>query len=282
MRLIDLEEFSHIDSRFSGLEVFPESWTKRHSFAQYQELPRPCSALFLVCTDIRVTFYPRGEKSVQAGKGDLVWIPSGICYHVEVEGGTESHIDTYTMNFCLYDGEGEELLVSDRIGIMAHGEVPLLERHINAISGEIHRTERSMTPEQRNFLKIKSEFYALWDAVVQSVGTDRDAYYPIRNGVEAMKNEWNQNRNIAYYAALCGISPTYFYRCFRRWAGKSPVEYRNMIRLSNAETMLRYTDMKINEISETVGYEDPFYFCRIFSAHFGISPTQYRKKQSRE
>jgi AraC-like DNA-binding protein len=42
--------------------------------------------------------------------------------------------------------------------------------------------------------------------------------------------------------------------------------------------MLRNTDMKISEIAETVGFSDPFYFCRIFSKAYGAAPREYRKR----
>ena len=123
---------------------------------------------------------------------------------------------------------------------------------------------------------MRALVYRILDILAATDPQNDAVYYPIRVGVEALKNEWNQNKPIAEYAALSGVSETYFYRCFRRFSGKSPIEYRNTLRLSNAETMLRKTDMKIAEISETVGFEDPFYFCRIFSKTFGVSPQKYR------
>ena len=36
--------------------------------------------------------------------------------------------------------------------------------------------------------------------------------------------------------------------------------------------------MQIKEISETIGFDDPFYFCRLFSEVYGISPKHYRKE----
>ena len=78
------------------------------------------------------------------------------------------------------------------------------------------------------------------------------------------------------YAALCGISIAYFYRCFRKWSGKSPVEYRNLLRLSNAEAMLRNSDMRMGEIASLIGFDDPFYFCRVFAKQYGMSPRAYR------
>ncbi|MBQ9111987.1 MAG: helix-turn-helix transcriptional regulator [Clostridia bacterium] len=276
MRIIDLNDFCHINADFRDLEIFPESWTKRHSFAQYEETPRPRSALFLVCTDIRACFYPRDGKAVSAARGDLVWIPAGVRYSVTVDGGTENRIDTYTLNFSLLDGDGEEILLSDRITVIARERNRLFETRIRTLNSEVHRIGKRQQGEGRNFLRIKSEFFSLLDAIASDDAAGADTYYPIRTGVEALRNEWNRNRRIEEYADMCGISATYFYRCFRQWSGKSPVEYRNMIRLSNAETMLRYTDMKISEISETVGFEDAFYFCRIFTKYFGVSPKTYR------
>ena len=100
--------------------------------------------------------------------------------------------------------------------------------------------------------------------------------------MEVFCDEWNQNEKIEKYAKMCGISVTYFYRCFRKWSGISPVEYRNRLRLSNAQSLLRCTDMQIKEIADTVGFEDPFYFCRVFSESFGLSPQAYRKQGRQE
>ncbi|MBR2337229.1 MAG: helix-turn-helix transcriptional regulator, partial [Clostridia bacterium] len=94
--------------------------------------------------------------------------------------------------------------------------------------------------------------------------------------------EWNKNERIEKYADICGISAAHFYNCFRESFGKSPVEYRNSLRLSNAETMLKSTDMRIGEIAQAVGYEDPFYFCRVFTKKNGLSPKKYREKFSRD
>ena len=47
-------------------------------------------------------------------------------------------------------------------------------------------------------------------------------------------------------------------------------------RLSQAAWLLKNTDRKVNEISESVGYENISYFHRIFTARFGLSPKQYR------
>lgn len=281
MKTIFWKDFCYINCDVRDPEIFPESWAKRQSFSLYESCPRPCPALFLVCTDICVTFYPKNGDPVSAGQGDVVWIPSGLCYHVRVVGGNENRIDTYTLNFHIFDETGAELSFSDSIFLLPQRKDGFMEHHAKTIAEAVHRVDGQVSDGRRNYLKIKSAFFAFADAVVSSAQKHTDAYYPIRIGAESLRNEWNKNEKIEKYAAMCGISNAYFYRCFHEWAGRSPVEYRNMIRLSNAQTLLRYTDMRIGEISATVGFEDPFYFCRIFSKHFGISPQNYRKKHTR-
>lgn len=270
MKIIAMSELCRIHSDFQNLEVFAENWSKRKSFSLYKDYPRPCCALFFICTDIHATFYPKLGRPITAGTGDVVYIPQGMLYHVHVEGNTVDCIDTYTVNFRLLDEHGEALMLSDSITSLAHAQNNSFEFHASKLYKSVQQMER-------NFLKTKADFYSLLDSVASSTTTHSSSYYPIRRGADALLNEWNQNKKIETYAAMCDVSSAYFYQCFREWTGKSPVEYRNLIRLTNAETMLRYTEMRINEISEQIGFEDPFYFCRLFAKHFGCSPKEYRK-----
>lgn len=274
MRILSPDMLAETDFWIRDAEIFPESWTKRHHFSAYEDSVRPTSALFLVATDIRVTLYPRSGTPTVAEQGALVWIPEGSRYHVTVEGGSENRIDTYTLNLRLLDTEGVPLLFSDRILVLSKDKNQRLESRFGSLNNEMHRKE--IQKARCGSLKVRSLIYGILDLLAASDPEAESVLYPIRAGVEALKNEWNQNKPISAYAALSGVSETYFYRCFRRFSGKSPIEYRNTLRLSNAETMLRKTDMKVSEISETVGFEDPFYFCRIFTKAFGVSPQKYR------
>lgn len=273
MRTIPPESLPNEGIRFLEPAVFAESWSKRKSFALYKHVPRPASAFFFVCTDLTMTFFEQGGRTVTARKGDAVYLPEGALYRAEVSGNATDEIDTYTVNCRLFDDSGESVRLSDGITLLAHVEDNGLSLRVAALERAVRQTDGS---EGRNLLRINAAFYSLLDAVVTATSTESGAYYPIRVGAEALRAEWNRNERIEKYAELCGISNAYFYRSFRAWSGKSPVEYRNHLRLSNAETMLRYTDMRVSEISERVGFDDPFYFCRIFTRRFGVSPQNYR------
>lgn len=170
--------------------------------------------------------------------------------------------------------------MSDQIMLLAHDRNRILETYIKSLNFELHNEMNNR--EKCNWLKIQAAFFSLLAAVADT-GTETDAsYYPIRAGIAALENEWNQNRKIEEYANMCGVSKAYFYRCFKEWQKESPIAFRNRIRLSNAESMLCFTDMKIKEISEAVGFDDPFYFDRIFVRQYGVSPRKYRELKRRK
>ena len=54
------------------------------------------------------------------------------------------------------------------------------------------------------------------------------------------------------------------------------IDYVTQHRMTKAKELLRESDMKINEIAESVGYQ-PSYFIRIFKKTEGMTPGQYRE-----
>lgn len=270
MKTISLPQLRQCNPQIKNLLVYPESWTKYCTYERYKNAPRPSSGLFIICTDIQALFYEKDQPPVIGSQGDVIFIPHGVHYHAEIPEGRSNLIDTYTLNFLLLDGYGEELLLSDHIAIIANRQDDLLTAHAAAVSSAFHQAD------QRNDLRLSAALYQLLDGICVSAEDQSTAYYPIQPGIDLLRKEWNQNRRIEEYAALCGMCPANFYRCFRRWCGKSPVQYRNEVRLNHAQTMLRNTDVQINEIARTVGFTDAFYFCRLFAKEYGLSPRKYR------
>lgn len=278
MRQISITELCYRPFDLEISEIFPEKWEGRREFSLYNHKARPCSALFFVCTDFEVIFHPEDAPAVRASKGDVLFIPEGSRYRVEVLGDPQHRVETYTVNLRLFDKDGEALLLAPEIARIASMEDVGIESRLRHMSDAFHRAERLSDKELRNYARLKGECFLLLDSLAHAVSESRDSYYPIRQGIEAFCNDWGRNERIETYAAMSGVSVTYFFRCFRKWAGSTPIEYRNTLRLSNAENLLRCTDMRIGEIAQSVGFDDAFYFCRLFTRRFGMSPQSYRKQ----
>lgn len=76
-----------------------------------------------------------------------------------------------------------------------------------------------------------------------------------------------------------GFSSSHFSAMFQRKTGYSPLNYLSQLKIQEACHHLDFTDMKVNQISMLIGFEDPFYFSRIFTKTMGVSPSEYRSRK---
>ena len=78
-------------------------------------------------------------------------------------------------------------------------------------------------------------------------------------------------------AAACGISEPYLYAVFKRSAGISPNESKQQILCEMATDLLISTDLRVEEISERLGFSSGCYFRKIFKKHMGTTPLAVRR-----
>lgn len=91
-------------------------------------------------------------------------------------------------------------------------------------------------------------------------------------------NIGNPELNNNMLVSLMNMSRSSFYDRFRSVTSETPNGYITSCRLKKAAVMLRQDPNKsIAEIAESLGFGTQNYFCRRFKAHFGVSPSQYRK-----
>ena len=78
-------------------------------------------------------------------------------------------------------------------------------------------------------------------------------------------------------AAHSGQSLPYFTKLFRQRTNQSPMAYFIQLKIRKACELLDQTDSTIREIAASLGYDDPYYFSRIFKKNQGRSPAAYRR-----
>lgn len=79
-------------------------------------------------------------------------------------------------------------------------------------------------------------------------------------------------------AERSGLNARTFSRRFRSATGFAPIEYVQALRIEEAKQMLETDENSVDEVGNSVGYEDPASFRRIFKRGVGLSPAAYRKK----
>ena len=69
-------------------------------------------------------------------------------------------------------------------------------------------------------------------------------------------------------------------RAFDTTVGTSPMAYLRKMRAEQVARLLAPTDLSIAEAGRSVGWKNQFHASQCFHAHYGISPTEYRRRQT--
>jgi len=84
---------------------------------------------------------------------------------------------------------------------------------------------------------------------------------------------------VATLAAQANISPSHFFALFKRRLGSTPIDYFTRLRMQRACRLLEQTPLSIKEVASKLGYDDPFYFSRVFKSVNRMAPSDYRMVQ---
>lgn len=96
-----------------------------------------------------------------------------------------------------------------------------------------------------------------------------------------MNRHIEENLTVSELAAYVGYSPSCFYRKFVKESGVAPIQYFIQLKMNTAATMLIKTNLSIAQIAQKVGYQDYFYFLRVFKKCFAITADKFRKQNFR-
>ncbi|WP_129618520.1 MULTISPECIES: hybrid sensor histidine kinase/response regulator transcription factor [Bacteroides] len=93
------------------------------------------------------------------------------------------------------------------------------------------------------------------------------------------KNISNPNLSVELLSSDLGYSTRQFYRKLKPITEKSPSDIIKEYRLAMAERLLLSHDFTIEEIMDQTGFNNRGTFYKLFTAHFGMPPRQYKEQQ---
>ncbi len=99
---------------------------------------------------------------------------------------------------------------------------------------------------------------------------------PIAPAIDYIKLHILENIQLKELSHQACMSPTSFYRYFKREMGMSPMEFVLNEKIKYAKKLLSNPKINIAEVSYATGFEDANYFIRLFKKHEGVTPKQYQ------
>ena len=99
----------------------------------------------------------------------------------------------------------------------------------------------------------------------------------IESTIRYMTQHLNQPLRASELAAIANISLSHYFVLFKRATGCAPINFFIRLRMRRARQLLETTSMNIKQIADELGYDDTFYFSRVFKSVSGVAPTDYRR-----
>lgn len=144
---------------------------------------------------------------------------------------------------------------------------------------QIHKTfglliNAAKTPQE--LLQLNRQMVLAYCACVQAYSMEQ--YSPlIQRVIDRIHLESSRPLSLRALADTCNVNASYLSNQFRTETGMTLTEYINRYRIERALPLLQFTQMRITEISESVGFLDENYFARTFRKIIGVSPKAFRK-----
>ena len=105
---------------------------------------------------------------------------------------------------------------------------------------------------------------------------ESEAVRKIEQSIAYMMRHLDEPLQVATLAARASISPSHFFVLFKRQTGCAPIDCFIRLRMQHACRLLDETMLSVKEVAATLGYDDPFYFSRIFKSVNHVAPSEYR------
>jgi len=101
--------------------------------------------------------------------------------------------------------------------------------------------------------------------------------HDLGKSIEFMRANLSRSLTLQELSWQAGLSPTRYSLVFREQAGSPPVDHHIHLRMQATCHYLDSTALSIKEVAAKLGYDDPYYFSRMFQKILGCPPLAYRR-----
>ncbi len=221
-----------------------------------------------------------GEISFKGSKlalkaGNYFIIPQGLPHKYR-----SSATDPWSIYWMHFNG-GMATELFDRSGLRVH-EVGFDENRVavfHKLCTILNHGYSKREIEISNFKALHFVTSLIYHREIDPQTNNVDA---IDSSIAFMKDNIGVKISLKELAQKQNVSITYYSKMFRQKTGSSPVNYFNELKIQRSCQELFFTDKSIKKICAELGFDDQYYFSRLFSKVTGISPSMYKQIQKKK
>ncbi len=155
------------------------------------------------------------------------------------------------------------------------------EVYKNVVRPEEEKLERFTHIYQ--YASSQELFHDILDFLKTFVETMNNQFDDYRNkqkiqmAIRYIEENYDKDLNMAVVSNYISMNYSLFSYVFKQYTGSNFVNYLKDLRMKEAKRLLEETDLRVNEISQKIGYDNEKHFMKTFKSVCGVSPTEYRK-----
>ena len=169
---------------------------------------------------------------------------------------------------------------------LTHAESQSLRSFISMVEQELKGSETDISSEIIVGL-ISATIYKVGDILTHYLTEHPEVDSPIHNRAEEyfrqftelLGEHYKHERSVGFYARQLCITPKYLTTLIKRISGKSVSEWIDNYVILEAKTLLKYSNMSVQEIAYYLNFPNQSFFGSYFKRNAGMSPSQYKAKK---
>ena len=169
---------------------------------------------------------------------------------------------------------------------LTHAESQSLRSFISMVEQELKGSETDFSSEIIGGL-IAATIYKVGDILTHYLTEHPEVDSPIHNRAEEyfrqftelLGEHYKHERSVGFYARQLCITPKSLTTLIKRISGKSVSEWIDNYVILEAKTLLKYSNMSVQEIAYYLNFPNQSFFGSYFKRNAGMSPSQYKAKK---
>ncbi|WP_345949662.1 AraC family transcriptional regulator [Mucilaginibacter sp. PAMB04274] len=231
--------------------------------------------ILLYCTEGKGLIELEDQKILMRPNTFFV-IPKNVPHHYQ-----SSVQDPWTIYWIHFKGKKADLIYTRYLNrTLTDGlAIPYTLNRIQTFNEIYQLLEQSYHPLVMEIINIKLlEFIAsfVYDEQINPAVLEDDA---ITHSIRFMKDNIRQLFTVDNLAKQQNLSVSHYTRLFKTKTGYSPIQYFNQLKIQLSCQYLYFSDRKIKEICNEIGFVDQYYYSRLFRKLMGISPAKYKSQK---
>lgn len=242
----------------------------------FVERENGCSQAILICCLAGAGRLEIDNTIHEVRPGQVILIPPGIPHVYRA-----NETDPWSISWIHFTGEETRALINS---LGATRTSPLLYvpdiRLMKEVFEEVYAT-LNYHYSDAGLLAMTSELLRMFASIKLHHGHFRRQRQTVEDRVMTtqtfMKRHLDMSLTLAELANQSGQSVPYYSKIFKEKTNQSPMAWFIQLKIQKACELLDRTELSIRDIAARLGYEDPYYFSRIFKKVQGRSPARYRQ-----